>query len=271
MLESEQDTSIEGDGSISDPFLMPSASTRASVVTIKPRQAIADESDDTEEEGSLTASESESDAETDEEDDEEAVIATLTPDVRYQSQTQRQPVAAADADISIESEDPLATMDDLEVSLPAVDDSEEEEEEEDDMEEDVTDEEEEEEVGEADEEDAAEAESSFAASASTGSVSDFGSDKLDSGSDGDSDDSALGRSAARRRKTGSPIEKTRPSASVSKAQTQAKRASAIKAKPTTKATPVKVKSPLQERSAQETVESDEDEIVAIKTPLKKKR
>jgi hypothetical protein len=296
MLDSENG---EGDESISDPFLMPSST--AIQVTSKGLRSGAptasrtkrmDVVEDEEEDEDDTASE-------DDEDDEEAVIATLTPDVRDLSQSRPTPASQTLArglllraepigmvDTSMESEDPLAAMDDLDISNPDIQadedeestDEEDEEEEEEEGEED----EEEDEDEEADDEDAAESSFAASASASTDSASGFDSDRIpdDSGSGSDSEDSAIGKSASRRRKTGSPVKKGRSSA-LPRPSTNAR--NSIKPKPIAKgkATPskVKVKSPLQERFVQETItidsEEEDDEIITVaavaKTPIKKKR
>jgi hypothetical protein len=295
MLDSENG---EGDESISDPFLMPSSTaTQVSSTGLESRAPIVrrtkrvDEEDEEEDEDD-TASE-------DNEDDEEAVIATLTPDVRDLSQSRPTPASQTLArglllraepigmvDTSMESEDPLAAMDDLDISNPDIQadedeestDEEDEEEEEEEGEED----EEEDEDEEADDEDAAESSFAASASASTDSASGFDSDRIpdDSGSGSDSEDSAIGKSASRRRKTGSPVKKGRSSA-LPRPSTNAR--NSIKPKPIAKgkATPskVKVKSPLQERFVQETItidsEEEDDEIITVaavaKTPIKKKR
>jgi hypothetical protein len=184
-------------------------------------------------------------------------------------------------DTSMESEDPLAAMDDLDISNPEIQADEDEDlTDEEDEEEEEEEEEEEDEDEEADDEDAAE--SSFAASASTDSASGFDSDRIhiDSGSGSDSEDSAIGKSASRRKKTGSPVKKGRSSA-LPRPSTNVR--NSIKPKPIAKgkATPskLKVKSPLQERFVQETItidsEEEDDEIITVaavaKTPVKKKR
>jgi len=265
----EQSLSVSEDVSFdhgSDPFLMPS----------KPRQHTTEQADeDDEEDGSDTASEDE------DEGDEEAVNATLSP--RHRRDTVRP--TPAEADVSMESEDPLAAMDHLNVSRDDAgssdltdeegisgegedgdegseedgDDSEEEEEEEEELEED------DEEV--ADDEDEGEAgESSFATSnATSDTASDSASDSdvySERGRGGrDSDGSAVGRGATQRRKSGSPIKKSRPSVPSS---------SKGKPKSTTVQSTKKVVSPLQERRAQDVIEISDDEIVAVKTPQKKR-
>ena len=257
---------------ISDPFLMPAK--------IVPRLAEEDEDEDEEDEGSDTVSESENDDE--DEDEEEAVIATLSS---HRRDTVRP--APAVADVSMESEDPLAAMDHMNVSMEGdgssdlTDDdeeegneepgSEEDENDDDDEEEDDSEEEEDEEVAD-DEDEGVEGESSFAASTATSdtaSASDSDSDVYSDrgrGKGRDSDESAVGRGATQRRKSGSPIKKSRPSApSTSK----------VKAAPAPKAARLsvkKVKSPLQEKMVQDVIEiSDDEEIVAaVKTPQKKR-
>ena len=265
----EQSLSVPEDAAFdhgSDPFLMPS----------KPRQHATERN---EEDGSDTASEDEDE----DENDEEAVNATLSP--RHRRDTVRPTPALAD--VSMESEDPLAAMDHLNVSRDEAgssdltdeegisgDDDEEEDDEEDDEEESQDEEEEEleeddEEV--ADDEDEGEAgESSFAtstAASDTASNSDSDSDSdvySDRGRGGrDSDESAVGRGATQRRKSGSPIKKSRPSLPSSSK-------SKPKPKSTTVRAPKKVNSPLQERRAQDVIEISDDEVVAVKTPQKKR-
>ena len=263
----EQSLSVSEDVSFdhgSDPFLMPS----------KPRQHTTeqeDEYEEDEEDGSDTASEDE------DEDDEEAVNATLSP--RHRRDTVRPTPALAD--ISMESEDPLAAMDHLNVSRDDVGSSDltdeegisgEDEEEDEDGESEEDEEEEEEELEEddeevADDEDEGEAgESSFATSTATSdtasdSASDFDGYSERGRGGRDSDESAVGRGATQRRKSGSPIKKSRPSVPSS---------SKGKPKSTTVQSTKKVVSPLQERRAQDVIEISDDEIVAVKTPQKKR-
>jgi hypothetical protein len=264
----EQSLSVSEDASFdhgSDPFLMPNKAA--------PRHEVEDEEDE-EDDGSDTASEDEDEDE--DEDDEEAVNATLSP--RHRRDTVRPTPALAD--VSMESEDPLAAMDHLNVSRDEAGSSDltdEEgisgEDEDEDLEEDEE-EEEEEELEEddeevADDEDEGEAgESSFAASTATSdtaSNSESDSDVYSERGRGgrDSDESAVGRGATQRRKSGSPIKKSRPSVpSSSKAK--------AKPKSTTVKSTKKVVSPLQERRAQDIIEISDDEIVAVKTPQKKR-
>jgi hypothetical protein len=265
----EQSLTSEMDGSFdegSDPFLMP--------VKAVPRQLDEEEDEEEEDDGSDTVSESESDEE--EDDDEEAVIATISPG--HRRDTVRPTPAPAMGDESMESEDPLAAMDHLNVSIDQdeqsdmTDEDEEGEEEADSGEEEEDDSEEEDDEEVADDEDEGDAgESSFAtstATSDTASNSDTDSDTYsERGRRVDSDDSAVGRGATQRRKSGSPIKKSRPSTSAP---------SASKPKPI-KSAPVrsakKVVSPLQEKMVQDVIEiSDDDEMiaVAVKTPQKKR-
>jgi hypothetical protein len=269
----EQSLSVSEDASFdhgSDPFLMPS----------KPRQQATEEEDeDDAEDGSDTASEDEDEDE--DEDDEEAVNATLSP--RHRRDTVRPTPALAD--VSMESEDPLAAMDHLNASrdeagssdltdeegISGEDEDEDEgsEEDEDDEEEEEEEELEEDDEEVADDEDEGEAgESSFAtstATSDTASNSESDSDVYSERGRGgrDSDESAVGRGATQRRKSGSPIKKSRPSVPSS---------SKVKAKPksTTVKSTKKVISPLQERRAQDVIEISDDEVVAVKTPQKKR-
>lgn len=256
-LSVSEDTSFEQG---SDPFLVPSKSRQHAI-----------EQDEDAEDGSETASEDED--EDGDEDDEEAVNATLSP--RHRRETVRPtPVLA---DVSMESEDPLAAMDHLNVSAHGAGSSdltdeegvsdEEEDEEEDDDEEEDEEMEDDEEVAD-DEDEGAAGESSFAASTTatsdTASNSDTDSDVYSERGRGgrNSDESAVGRGAIQRRKSGSPIKKSRPSIP-----------SSSKAKPKTAPTraPVKkVVSPLQEKMVQDVIEISDDEIVAVKTPQKKR-
>ena len=259
----EQSLSVSEDTSSdhgSYPFLVPS----------KPRQHAIEQDEDAED-GSDTASEDED--ENEDEDDEEAVNATLSP--RHRRDTVRPTPALAD--VSMESEDPLAAMDHLNVSAhgagssdltdeEGVSDEDEDEEEDDDEEEEDEEMEDDEEV--ADDEDEGEAgESSFAASTATSdtaSNSDTDSDVYSERGRGgrNSDESAVGRGATQRRKSGSPVKKSTPSIP-----------SAFKSKPKTAPTRVsakKVVSPLQEKMVQDVIEVSDDEIVAVKTPQKKR-
>jgi hypothetical protein len=265
----EQSLSVSEDASFdhgSDPFLMPS----------KPRQqATGEEDEEDEEDGSDTASEDEDE----DEDDEEAVNATLSP--RHRRDTVRPTPALAD--VSMESEDPLAAMDHLNVSRDEAgssdltdeegisgegeDEDEGSEEDEDDSEEEEEEELEEDDEEVADDEDEGEAgDSSFAtstATSDTASNSESDSDVYSERGRGgrDSDESAVGRGATQRRKSGSPIKKSRPSVPSS---------SKAKPKSTTVRSTKKVVSPLQERRAQDIIEISDDEVVAVKTPQKKR-
>jgi hypothetical protein len=263
----EQSLSVSEDASFdqgSDPFIMPSKAA--------PRHAVQD-AEDEDEDGSDTASEDE------DEDDEEAVNATLSP--RHRRDTVRPTPALAD--VSMESEDPLAAMDHLNVSRDEAgssdltdeegisgegeDEDEGSEEDEDDEEEEEEEELEEDDEEVADDEDEGEAgESSFATSnATSDTASDSASDSdvySERGRGGrDSDESAVGRGATQRRKSGSPIKKSRPSVPSS---------SKAKPKSTTVRSTKKVISPLQERRAQDVIEISDDEVVAVKTPQKKR-
>jgi len=260
----EQSLSISEDTSFdqgSDPFLVPS----------KPRSHAIEQEDEDEEEGSDTASEDEDEDE--DEDDEEAVNATLSP--RHRRDTVRPTPALAD--VSMESEDPLAAMDHLNVSRDEAGSSDLTDEEgisDEDVDEDEDDEEEEDEEMEEDDEEVADDEdegeagdSSFAASTATSdtaSNSDTDSDVYSERGRGgrNSDESAVGRGATQRRKSGSPIKKSRPSIP-----------SSSKAKPKTAPTrppAKKVVSPLQEKLVQDVIDISDDEIVAVKTPQKKR-
>ena len=260
----EQSLSVSEDASFdhgSDPFLMPS----------KPRQHATEQD---EEDGSDTASEDEDEDE--DEDDEEAVNATLSP--RHRRDTVRPTPALAD--VSMESEDPLAAMDHLNVSRDDAgssdltdeedvsgedEDEDSEEDEEEDDEEEM--EEDDEEVAD-DEDEGGAGESSFATSTATSDTASNSDSDSDSdvysergGGGRDSDESVVGRGATQRRKSGSPIKKSRPSVP-----------SSSKAKPklTTARSTKKVVSPLQERRAQDVIEISDDEVVAVKTPQKKR-
>ena len=253
----EQSLSVSEDTSFdqgSDPFLVPSQSRQHAI-----------EQDEDAEDGSDTASEDED--ENEDEDDEEAVNATLSP--RHRRGTVRPTPALAD--VSMESEDPLAAMDHLNVSAHGAGSSDLTDEEgvsDEDEDEDEDDDEEEDDEEVADDEDEGEAgESSFAestATSDTASNSDTDSDVYSERGRGgrNSDESAVGRGATQRRKSGSPIKKSRPSVP-----------SSSKAKPNTAPTrppAKKVVSPLQEKMVQDVIDISDDEIVAVKTPQKKR-
>lgn len=269
-FESAEQSLSEVDASFdqgSDPFLVPS------------KVALLHEEDD----GSDTVSESEEEDE--DEDDEEAVMDAISP--RHRRDTVRPTLALAD--VSMESEDPLASMGHLDVSRneagssdltddEALSNEDSDEEEEDDEDDEEADSEEDEEVAD-DEDEGAEGESSFAASTATSdtaSNSDSDSDVYSERGRGgrDSDESAVGRGNTQRRKSGSPIKKSRPSIPSSTSQKQALPSSSKKV---VKSVPVrttkKVVSPLQEKLVQDFVESDDDddvEVIVVKTPQKKR-
>jgi hypothetical protein len=264
--------------SISDPFLVPAP--------------VQDDGSDTV---------SGSDEEEDGSDDEEAVIATLGPGHRRDTvrpTPASTPAPARDVeDASFESEDPLAAMDHLNIeqeqdgssSLSDVSQDEDEDEEDEDTDSGEEDTEEEEEDEEDDElevaDDEGEGESSFAASTATASTNSDTDPESDLDVDDDSDDSAIGKSTARRRKTGSPIKKSRPSSSAPKTKivphstTKAKfpkaSSSVMKETKSAPAPARRMKSPLQEKTTQDTIpievdSDDEEEIIAVKTPSKKR-
>lgn len=248
-----------------------------------------EDEDDVTDEGSATASES------DDDEDEEAVIATLTPDVRYRAR-----------EATVESEDPLASAPVHSPSSLTSDEEEEEEEEEEfedddeeEEEEEVEDEDEdhaytEEEDDEADEEDGADQESSFAASTSTEPDASSGSE-----SESESEADLRRQSSTRRRKTGSPIKKSAPGPSnggkkPTKSTPIRRPSNAKTIRPKMKPTTPKSKDrrltngtnstrpsdadsmilPLGERKAQDKMTDDadeEDEIVPTKPTPKKKR
>jgi hypothetical protein len=286
-FESAEQSLSEADSSFdqgSDPFLMPPIATRQ--IDHQEQDEDEEEDEDQEEDGSDTASE------TDEEDDEDAVMATISPGHRRDTV---RPISAPIGDISMESEDPLAAMDHLDVSRnrdespeltdeeaisdqdSAEDDTEGEEEDDDDDEGDSDSEEEETEEEVADDEDeGGEGESSFAASSATSdtaSISDSDTDTYSRGRRASSDESVVGRGATQRRKSGSPIKKSRPSNNASSSAKAKAGAKQVKLAPA-RSVPVKTKkvvSPLQEKMVQDVVEiSDDEEIIPVKTPQKKR-